>query len=211
MTKTAVVLGVGGQIGTAVARRMLADGWTVRGLRHDTRPLPDDLGAVRVEIGDRDDDAVLAGVLGGGADAVVDTVAYRSAQARQLLTHAGGLRATGDPRADLRRGWDLHVGFARRHPRIYPLMFPLRPGPPSEAARRSLEMLRAGFERLAETGALRPGVSAELATRSLSAALRGVATTICQDPERRGNLRLSATVRDAVIDALVNESEQDAR
>jgi nucleoside-diphosphate-sugar epimerase len=93
MTKIAVVLGVGGQIGTAVARRLVADGWSVRGLQHDTRPLPDDLGAVRVEVGDRDDDAVLSGVLRGGADAVVDTVAYRSAHARQLLAHAADLGA----------------------------------------------------------------------------------------------------------------------
>lgn len=93
MAKTAAILGAGGQIGTAVARRMLADGWSVRGLQHDTRPLPDDLGAVRVEVGDRDDDAVLASVLDGGADAVVDTVAYRSAHARQLLAYAGDIGA----------------------------------------------------------------------------------------------------------------------
>jgi nucleoside-diphosphate-sugar epimerase len=34
MTKTGVVIGVTGQIGSAVARRMLAEGWIVRGL-HD--------------------------------------------------------------------------------------------------------------------------------------------------------------------------------
>jgi hypothetical protein len=89
-------------------------------------------------------------------------------------------------------------------------MFPLRPGSAPEAARQSLELLRAGFERLADAGALRPGVTAELATRSLSSALRGVATTICQDPERRDNVKLSATVRDAVIDALLDEGEEDA-
>jgi hypothetical protein len=32
-----------------------------------------------------------------------------------------------------------------------------------------------------------------------------VATTICRDPEHRGNTRLSVTVRDAVIDALLVE------
>ena len=131
--------------------------------------------------------------------------AVLAASLEHYLEHKRGLKPTGDPRADLRRGWDLHVGFAQQNPAIYPLMFPLPPGPVPEAARRSLELLRAGFERLAEAGALRPGVTAELATRSLGAALRGVATTICRDPEHRGNGRLSTTVRDAVTDALLDE------
>ncbi len=139
----------------------------------------------------------------GGKQGLLDAVLEASLE--RYLEHKRGLKPTGDPRADLRRGWDLHVGFARQNPAIYPLMFPLRPGPVPEAARRSLELLRAGFDRLADAGALRPGVTAELATRSLSAALRGVATTISRDPEHRGNARLSATVRDAVIDALLGE------
>src|SRR5712692_2966608 len=84
VTKTGVVLGVSGQIGTAVARRILAEGWSVRGLHQPGAPLPGDLAAVEVVIGDRNDDAVLARVL-GGADGVVDTIAYKSAHARQLL------------------------------------------------------------------------------------------------------------------------------
>jgi AcrR family transcriptional regulator len=63
----------------------------------------------------------------------------------RYLEHKHGLRPTGYPRADLRRGWDPHVDFARQSPAIYPLMFPLRPGPAPEAARRSLELLRVGF------------------------------------------------------------------
>jgi AcrR family transcriptional regulator len=123
----------------------------------------------------------------------------------RYLARKRTLEATGDPRTDLRRGWDLHVGFARQNPGIYPLMFPSRPGPVPEAARRSTQLLRAAFDELARAGALRPGVTAELATRSLSAALRGVATTICRDPTHRGNTRLSTTVRDALVDALLGE------
>jgi nucleoside-diphosphate-sugar epimerase len=81
VTKTGVVLGVSGQIGAAVARRMLAEGWSVRGLHQPDVPLPDDLAAVEVVIGDRNDDGLLARVLGGGADGVVDTIAYKSAHA----------------------------------------------------------------------------------------------------------------------------------
>ncbi|WP_018680341.1 TetR/AcrR family transcriptional regulator [Actinokineospora enzanensis] len=130
----------------------------------------------------------------GLLDAVLDACLER------YLDHKRGLEPTGDVRTDLRRGWDLHIGFVRAHPRIHPLLFP----PGSAAARRSLEPLRAGFEHLARTGTLRPGLTAEVATRSLSSALRGVATTISLDPDRRDNLKLSTTVRDAVIDALLN-------
>src|SRR5262249_47559920 len=91
--KTAVVLGVSGQIGTAVARRLLADGWSVRGLHDRDTPLPADLAAVQVTAGDRNDDAVLARVLGNGADGVVDTIAYNPVHARQLLAYAGDVGA----------------------------------------------------------------------------------------------------------------------
>lgn len=93
MTRTGVVLGVSGQIGTAVARRMLAEGWVVRGLHDATTPLPDDLTGVEVTVGDRNDDDILAGVLSDGADGVVDTIAYTSKHAEQLLAHADGIGA----------------------------------------------------------------------------------------------------------------------
>jgi nucleoside-diphosphate-sugar epimerase len=91
--KTGVVLGVGGQIGTAVARAMLAAGWRVRGLHRADLPLPDDLRGVATHVGDRNDDASVAAVLADGADGVVDTVAYRAAHGRQLLAHAAGIGA----------------------------------------------------------------------------------------------------------------------
>jgi nucleoside-diphosphate-sugar epimerase len=92
MPKTGVVLGLG-QIGTAVARAMLAAGWSVRGLRQDTSALPDDLAPVELTMGDRNDDADLARVMGDGADGVVDTIAYNSTHARQLLAYAGAMEA----------------------------------------------------------------------------------------------------------------------
>ncbi len=73
---------------SAAARRILGEGWPLRGLHQPGAPLPGDLAAVEVVIGDRNDDAVLARVLGGGADGVVDTIAYKSAHARQLLACA---------------------------------------------------------------------------------------------------------------------------
>ena len=93
MTETGVVIGVSGQIGTAVARRMLAGGWLVRGLHNTQRPLPPDLAFVEVTVGDRNDDDTLAAVLSDGADGVVDTIAYTSKHAHQLLAHAEDIGA----------------------------------------------------------------------------------------------------------------------
>jgi AcrR family transcriptional regulator len=113
------------------------------------------------------------------------------------------LRPTGDPAKDLRRGWDAHVAFARENPVIYQLMWPSRPGPLPPAASDSAALLRDGFATLATQGALRPGVTPEHATRTLSAALHGVTAAITRDPRNRGNVKLSATVRDAVVGALL--------
>jgi nucleoside-diphosphate-sugar epimerase len=93
MTKTGVVLGVSGQIGRAVARRMLSNSWSVRGLHNPDTALPGDLGEVEVFHADRNDDAALAAVLSNGVDGVVDTIAYTSAHARQLLRFADAIGA----------------------------------------------------------------------------------------------------------------------
>ena len=117
------------------------------------------------------------------------------------------LRPTGDPVVDLRRGWDAHVAFARANPVVYQLMFPAG-GDPPEAARESRRLLRDGFEQLAAAGSLREGITPELATRSLSAALHGVTAAICREPTNRGNSRLSATVRDALVAALLRVDDE---
>jgi hypothetical protein len=56
---------------------------------------------------------------------------------------------------------------------------------------------------MAQAGELRPGVSAEQATRTLSAALHGVSAAIAADPSNRDNVRPSNTVRDAITVALL--------
>src|SRR5262245_18259427 len=93
MTKTGVVIGVSGQNGRAVARRMLREGCAVRGLRNTDTALSDDLKDVEVAVGDRNDDVALAGVLSGGVDGVVDTVAFSSAHADGLLRFADAIGA----------------------------------------------------------------------------------------------------------------------
>jgi hypothetical protein len=71
---------------------MLAEGWIVRGLHDTARALPADL-AVEVRVGDRNDDDSPAGLLADGADGVVDTIAYTSQHAHQLLDVFGAVAA----------------------------------------------------------------------------------------------------------------------
>ena len=87
MTRHAFIVGGTGQIGCAIARRLLHHGWAVTASHRGHRPPPADLlglGLKTVTL-DREDPAALASALGFGADAVIDTVAYDEAHARQLL------------------------------------------------------------------------------------------------------------------------------
>lgn len=133
----------------------------------------------------------------GLMDAVV-TLAYE-----RYLTEKRALRPTGHAREDLRRGWDAHVAFARANPVLYQLMWPPGSTELPEAARTSAALLGEYFEQLGDAGLLRSGATPGHAARALSAALRGVTAAITRDPTNRDNMKLSATVRDAIVDALL--------
>ncbi|MGZ6744864.1 MAG: NAD-dependent epimerase/dehydratase family protein [Nocardioides sp.] len=81
------MLGGNGQVGSAAARALRADGWDVVVTGRAEERFPDDLRAagVRFVRSDRHDPADLRHALAGGADAVVDCVAYTAAHARLLL------------------------------------------------------------------------------------------------------------------------------
>ncbi|KUN16940.1 reductase [Streptomyces antibioticus] len=83
-----MVIGAAGQIGRAAVDVLARDGWDVTALsrgggRDDGWPEE-----VRAVPGDREDDAVLAEVVGDGCDVVVDVVAYGGGHARQLVSLA---------------------------------------------------------------------------------------------------------------------------
>jgi nucleoside-diphosphate-sugar epimerase len=87
VARSAFVVGGTGQIGRAVARTLLTDGWAVTLGHRGRRPPPADLLAPGVKLAtlDRDMPGALAAALGPGADAVIDTVAYGAGHADQLL------------------------------------------------------------------------------------------------------------------------------
>ncbi len=107
MTQSALVVGGGGQIGRAVGACLLAAGWRVTSAQRDPATFPDDLRArgARVIGLDREDEAALGEAVSEGYDAVVDTVAFSEAHARQwigLRRHVGALAviSTGSVYAD---------------------------------------------------------------------------------------------------------------
>lgn len=92
MSPHAIVVGGTGQIGRATVESLLADGWTVTSVHRGGTAHPAgwaDRG-VRERRADR---AGLAGVVAdsGGADVLIDTVAYDDGDARQLLGLAGAV------------------------------------------------------------------------------------------------------------------------
>jgi len=107
-----------------------------------------------------------------------------------------------DPRTRVAAGWDAHVAFALAYPGLYPAMYPTS-GPLPGQVERSGALLRAGFDELEQGGALRPGITAALATNALRAALRGVAHAVAANPGSDDNDLTSVVVRDALIKALV--------
>lgn len=81
----ALVIGAG-QIGTAIADRLLAEGWRVAVATRGAHPLPTEL-AGRIEhlVADHATADGVARAIGGGRDLVVDTIAFDDADARRLL------------------------------------------------------------------------------------------------------------------------------
>lgn len=103
---------------------------------------------------------------------------------------------SADPVADLRDGWDTHVGFARAHPTVYRMMFSPGFEAVPDAAREALLLLRRVLERCAEAGRLR--VDPETAAQVVMSANVGVALSIVTQPEVYADPELSTLVRDAV-------------
>ena len=86
----AVLIGGTGQIGRAAARAFATNGWDVVVISR-SGTLPDGLAELGVEAvaADRADDAQLRAAIGGGADAVLDTVAFTGTHGEQLNGLAG--------------------------------------------------------------------------------------------------------------------------
>ena len=139
----------------------------------------------------------------GDKQGLLDAVAAH-AFAAHLKAHTD-LVPTADPVADLRAGWDAHVGFGLENPSLYSLIYgEPRPGqgsPPAAVA--ALEILAGHVHRIAEAGRLR--VDEVHAARLLHAA--GTGTTLCLIgiADYRTDMVLSTMAREAVIAAITTD------
>ncbi len=93
MSRHAFILGGTGQIGRAVAENLLAAGWDVTVSHRGNRLVPAELPerGAKVVVLDRDTPGDLARALAGGADALIDTVAYDEEHGRQLVEIQGSV------------------------------------------------------------------------------------------------------------------------
>jgi AcrR family transcriptional regulator len=112
---------------------------------------------------------------------------------------------TADPVADLRRGWDLHVGFGLANPAFYTLIYgDPRPGTEPPAAREAAAILAGIVRRIAEAGRLR--VSEDRAANLVHAAGRGTTLMLIAQPPDRRDLALSTIARDSIIATVTTDS-----
>ena len=121
------------------------------------------------------------------------------------LRSKAALTPSGDPVEDLRRGWDLHVGFGVENPAYYALIYgEPRPGAQSPAAVQATEILAAQVRRIAEAGRLR--VSEERAAHLIHSAGAGMTfELISLLPEQR-DPELSVLARESIIAAVTTDA-----
>ncbi|MFE8955647.1 TetR/AcrR family transcriptional regulator [Streptomyces althioticus] len=125
----------------------------------------------------------------------------------QYLAAKRAMEATGDPVADLKRGWDQHTQFALEHPNVYRLMA----GPGIHSAPQALgemrRLLRAVLERVAQAGRL--AITPERATEIVMSANTGVALTLLARSEADPDTELSDHMREIVLAGVLTRDDGD--
>lgn len=136
----------------------------------------------------------------GDKDGLLDAVATYGFSGYLESKHAMGVG--DDPVDDLRRGFDLHIGFGLARPAFYLLMY----GEPRKRAAR-LEadaMLRAIISRIAAAGRLT--VPVEQAAQYVHAAGMGVVLALIATPEDERDLGLVEFSREQVVRAITADA-----
>ena len=114
------------------------------------------------------------------------------------------LGSTEDPVADLRAGWDAHIGFGLANPALYALMNgDPRPGVLPTAAIEARKLLEGLVRRVAEAGRLRVGVGR--ATRMIHAAGVGVVLTLIAVEDAERDLAVATLTREAILAAVTTD------
>ncbi|MEV4171207.1 TetR/AcrR family transcriptional regulator [Nonomuraea sp. NPDC049709] len=108
-----------------------------------------------------------------------------------------------DPVADLRAGWEAHIGFGLANAALFGLLTDPGRRAPSPAAAAGLEVLRARVHRVAATGRLR--VAEGRAVELIHAAGTGAVLTLLSAPPEDRDLGLADAMYEAVLQAILTD------
>lgn len=139
------------------------------------------------------------GLLDALADVGLERYAARKAE----------LEVSDDPSADLRRGWDDHLAFAREHAALYRLMFAPRPWASSSARDGVTALLERTLTRCAAAGMLR--VDVRVAATMLLAANVGLALDGMSANRQDDSDEVADALRDAVLGAVLVQPPSPGR
>ena len=110
---------------------------------------------------------------------------------------------SGDPVADLRAGWETHVGFGLANPALFSLLTDPGRGPRSRARAAGAEVLGARVHRVAAIGRLR--VTERRAVELIRAAGTGAVLTLLSMPPEDRDPGLADAIYDAVIQLILTD------
>jgi AcrR family transcriptional regulator len=135
-------------------------------------------------------------------DALLDAVAEHV-----FATYVAGktlAEDSGDPIADLRAGWDTHIGFGLANPALFGLLIDPSREARSPAAATGLEVLRARVQRVAAIGRLR--VPVRRAVELIHAAGTGAVLTLLSTPPEHRDLDLADAMYEAVMRSILTDA-----
>jgi len=141
----------------------------------------------------------------GDKDGLLDAVA-EYVYARHIAEKAGKARAADgtDPIADLRTGWDTHIGFGLANPALYVLLVDPGRSARSPASAAGLDVLRGRVHRVAGMGRLR--VPERRAVELIHAAGTGAVLTLLAMPPQERDLGLTDAMYDAVTASILTDA-----
>jgi AcrR family transcriptional regulator len=134
-------------------------------------------------------------------DALLDAVAEHV-----FATYVAGktlVEDSGDPVADLRAGWETHIGFGLANAALFGLLIDPGRGTRSPAAAAGLEVLRARVRRIAAVGRLR--VTERRAVELIHAAGTGAVLTLLSMPPEDQDLGLADAMYEAVMRSILTD------
>jgi len=134
-------------------------------------------------------------------DALLDAVAEHVFAT--YITGKALVEDSADPVADLRAGWDTHVGFGLANAALFGLLTDPSRAAHSPASAAGLAVLRARVHRVAAIGRLR--VPERRAVELIHAAGTGAVLTLLATPPEHRDLGLADAIYEAVLRSILTD------